>query len=921
MLSIIPLRMPLLRSILLGLACLGLSTLPATVIINEVMTSNSATLADEDGEYADWIELLNTGPSAVSLENWALSDDPRTPARWRFPAEVLPAGGRLLVWASGKNRRVVGSPLHASFRLSAEGEWLGLVRANLSEADGLVLPALPSDLSFGRWPDGGAAWRYFEDPSPGAPNRAPAYESLLAPPGFSREAGLHPAPFSLEIASSDPGVEIRYTLDGSVPGPHSPVYSGPLSLVDRSPQMEVFARINTGVQWANPPNRIAKGTVVRARAFRSGARPSAVTTGTYWIGPSFAQRYRMAMVSIAVDHDAFFGPTQGIYVNGSAPTGQENWRQRGRDWEREIHLEMFEEDGARVLSQGAGARIHGGATRQFAQKSLRLYARSEYGASRFDYPVFPHQPYPFYKRLMLRNGGNDTVWSLMRDFFLQTLVGHMGFDTLAYRPAVVFINGEYWGFHAIRERYDRHYLERVHGAPEGSVDLLYWRDSPRLGDNRHYRQMIAFMENNDLALSSNYETVGRMMDIQNFMAYHIAQIYINNIDWPANNNQFWRYRATDLPGPDVQGPLDGRWRWLMYDVDFGFGIFWNSDPNHLHNENHNTLAFATAPNSPENRNAPFSTFILRQLLRNESFRHAFINRFADEINTTFRTNRVLALFEPMWDVVWPGYPTNKTNPPAASGFEHMNRWPAMVLGWGPQNSYIRIRRYAQDRPAIVRRHIEQHFSLPGQAALTVDRSSDGGHLWVNSIRLDGETLGLDDPSRPYPWTGQYFRTIPITVRAVPAKGFRFDGWEPPFASVANPTITLALNRDTTLTARFLPLSPTDDSDGDGVPDLFDPDPDDPSVPFPDGRASPLLSQLALSGGRLAFSARVTPPYRYRLLWSVDLERWEEIPFQPAGSGAAVLLHVPSEAGYLKASLPLPEGAPASFFRWDRVVSP
>jgi len=130
----------------------GLATASGQVIISEFMASNGATLADEDGDFPDWIELHNRGTVAVDLGGWFLTDNADDPDKWRFPAVTLDPGGFVLVFASGKNRAVAGAPLHASFSLSAEGEYLGLL-----EPDGLTVasefaPQFPEqyrDLSYG----------------------------------------------------------------------------------------------------------------------------------------------------------------------------------------------------------------------------------------------------------------------------------------------------------------------------------------------------------------------------------------------------------------------------------------------------------------------------------------------------------------------------------------------------------------------------------------------------------------------------------------------------------------------------------------------------------------------------------------------------------------------------------------------------
>jgi hypothetical protein len=441
----------------------------ATVVINEVMSSNSATVQDPDGDYSDWVELYNSGPGAVDLAGWGLSDDPTEPQKWTFPSQTIAVGEHLLVWASDKDQAVAGQALHANWKISAGGETIVLTRADNGTEDSLAVVALQADQSYGRSTDGGDELAVFTEPTPGVANAdAPL---VLAAPTLSFPAGFYSSAITVTLESPDSDVTLRYTIDGSTPTETSAVYSSPLNIVDRSNDMEVFARINTGNGFQNPGSRIVKGTVLRARAFKSGATPSDVVTATYFIGPQFEGRWEHPVISIAVDRDDFFGSERGIYVRGSDWTTP-NWDQRGDEWERPVNVEMFEVDGQRVLAQKAGARINGGASRASCKKSLRLYARSEYGASNFEYPVFPDQPHDSYKRLILRNGGNDVDRSILRDGFMQALVGHMNFETQAYRPSIVFINGEYWGIHNIRERYDQYYFEQKYGVDPDAVDVL-----------------------------------------------------------------------------------------------------------------------------------------------------------------------------------------------------------------------------------------------------------------------------------------------------------------------------------------------------------------------------------------------------------------------------------------------------------------
>ncbi|MBM3845959.1 MAG: hypothetical protein FJ405_06715, partial [Verrucomicrobia bacterium] len=123
----------------------------AELLISEFMANNESALTDEDGEASDWIEIHNPGSNAVNLLNWMLTDSVNRPDKWIFPATNLPAGGYLIVFASEKNRRLPGAPLHTNFKLSNDGEFLSLGRPGFSLMS-IFHPAYPRqfrDVSYG----------------------------------------------------------------------------------------------------------------------------------------------------------------------------------------------------------------------------------------------------------------------------------------------------------------------------------------------------------------------------------------------------------------------------------------------------------------------------------------------------------------------------------------------------------------------------------------------------------------------------------------------------------------------------------------------------------------------------------------------------------------------------------------------------
>ena len=179
------------------------ATASGALVINEIMSSNATTTADGSGEYADWIELYNAGVDTIALVGYGLSDDYLEPFRWRFPSVSLGPGRYLLVWASGKDSIDVGGALHTDFRIKAEGEEILLTHPDGPRIEELHPVSIATDVSYGRLPDGGDEWYFFDTPSPGASNTSPPHLLDLAAPAFSHAAGFHSAPFDLVMTAAD----------------------------------------------------------------------------------------------------------------------------------------------------------------------------------------------------------------------------------------------------------------------------------------------------------------------------------------------------------------------------------------------------------------------------------------------------------------------------------------------------------------------------------------------------------------------------------------------------------------------------------------------------------------------------------------------------------------------------------------------
>jgi hypothetical protein len=517
---------------------------------------------------------------------------------------------------------------------------------------------------------------------------------------------------------------------------------------------------------SGPPLRRAPLTVVRARAFKDGHLPSAVATRTFFHGPPPATGSNLPLISLAGEEAGLFGYQDGLYVAGAGrdATGTPHYLERGEGWERPLHFAFFEPDGTLALEQDAGARIHGGWTRNLAQKSLRLYARARHGESTFDHPFFPDLPQDRFKRVILRNSGNDNGQTMFRDAMMQRLVEHLPIETQAYRPSVVYLNGNYWGIHNLRERQDGHYLAGNYGLSADDFDILgYDPNQPHhviQGDASHFDQTLAYLATNNPADPVHYAYLQTRIDTANFADYNLAQIYFNNTDWPGNNNRWWRKRTAGHE-PHAAHGHDGRWRWMLFDTDFGFG--------HAGGHQNNTLAFATTNSIGRTSwpNPEWSTLLLRRLLENPAFRGDFINRYADLLNTAFLPDRVVGVIDDMAAVIEPEMP------------RHLARWgrPTTLPDW--RNQVNTMRNFAQNRPAAAREHLRAHFGLGQDRWVTLDVSlPSAGHILINRTAIGPATPGVN-AAAPYPWSGRYFNGVPIRLSAVAAPGFRFSHWQGP----------------------------------------------------------------------------------------------------------------------------------------------
>ena len=259
------------------------------------------------------------------------------------------------------------------------------------------------------------------------------------------------------------------------------------------------------------------------------------------------------------------------------------------------------------------------------------------------------------------------------------------------------------------------------------------------------------------------------MDINNFIDYQIAEIYSANRNWPWDNIKYWRYK-TDTFHPEAPYGQDGRWRWLLFDLDTGFGYSKSTSFQD------NTLLKATGE------------FLIRSLFENSEFRVKFVNRFADHLNTSFTPMRVINIINEMQATINPEIP------------EHIQRWRVMEDSMDVWDKNVDIMRtFVSQRPVYVRLHILDYFNLTGTADITLLTDNTKGHIHINSIDITPDTPGVVDADE---WRGIYFKGIPVSLSAIPKPGYQFAGWTG--IDHTDPDVVLILNKNLTLTANFIP---------------------------------------------------------------------------------------------------------------------
>ncbi len=551
--------------------------------------------------------------------------------------------------------------------------------------------------------------------------------ALIPVPGFYEQ------PVTITLP---PGV--HYTLDGSTPTIASPEYLEPVFLTET--------------------------TVVRYAAFdTAGKRAGFVAGGTYFIN---APETRLLTLSIGIDPWRLFGKVEGWFLPGPG-ADPDHWKQPGANWwtrkEHPMHLDVLETDGELVYSSTVGFRMFGGMSRLHPQKSFSISARKQYGKKRIKHRLFGPEGPKSFQFLVVRNSGSDWNRSYLRDALLTDLLqdDSWDLDRQSGRPTQVYINGKYWGVYHLREKINAQFLADRHDVEDkDGIDLLEHQQTVKHGRFGGYQQLLRFVEQHNLSDQKNYEQLKAEMDVDNFQRFQIAQTYFDNRD-AGGNIRYWRDRN------DPQS----RWRWILYDVDQGFGL--HSDTAYVRN----TLAFYTEPNGPSWPNPPWSTFLQRKLLNNPDYRRSYVNRSLDYLHTDFAPEVVSATIE---------------RHVARLEFDmprQLARWKGKDKNW--RLHLQRLRNFARERPRYLREYLREYFVGGADVPVTITAGPGGAVALNNNLRITGDRF-----------SGRYFQNHPLHLRACPKPGYQFVGWTGIVSDDESITLDLQDGKSKAIVAEF-----------------------------------------------------------------------------------------------------------------------
>lgn len=594
-------------------------------------------------------------------------------------------------------------PIHTNFNISGDGEKIYLNNSLGKQINTFDTPPLITNISAGIFSANSDSIVLYKNPSPGEVNSSEAYSSIINDSTYLvLISGYYSDSVKVEVKDADTGFIIKYTLDGSLPSDTSIVYDSAFYIDSTS--------------------------VIRLRYFSDTLIAGPISNYTYLINENSS----LDFFSIISDPYNLWDEEYGIYAFGPSHTSSPPYFEANfwQNWERPVHIQHFSSTGEQLWQQGAGIKIHGNYTRMIPQKSFGIYAKSKYSNSSFDHALIPGKSFiqnP--KRFLLRNAGNDYYFTHMRDLLIQKRMMNENLDIQSGKPTNAYINGEYWGIYHLREKIDRFYLKDNWGTNIEEINLLEQNGLIISGDRNSFEELVNYVKTNGLEDPIHYQFINSKIEISNWVDNLISNLYHFNTDWPHHNTKFWN-------------SPDHKWRQILVDQDVTMAY-----------KNDNVAFKNSLVNIHADTNSYLSIFY-KELLKNEHFKHYYINRFSDLMNTIFLKDEYLLLLDSLIAEMDPEME------------KHSIRWSRNYSLW--EDLYMQnIRNFIGNRAPHMRNHLREFYSLGINDSITLQISEENtGRIKLNSIYIEEQE-----------WTGLYFDSVPVNLEAIPNPGYEFVSWE------------------------------------------------------------------------------------------------------------------------------------------------
>jgi len=691
-------------------------------MINEYSVSNYADFLDNYGEYEDWIELYNAGAAPVNLTGYHLATKTSNLNKWTFGSVTINPGGFVRVWASNKNVNS-GPNLHTNFKLKqCQGDKIIFSNASSVILDSMTLKKTQVTHSRGRTTNGAATWSVFDAPTPNASNNtAIPYINYAPTPVMSLPQGFYSGAQTLTITCADPSATIKYTTNGGSPNSSGITYF--TALVIPSTQ------------------------VIRAQATSTNPSmlPSFVDNNTFFIN-----------VTHSVNVISYYGDDAATLMGGTQMNA-------------ETGLEYFNESGVYKTEAFGHSNKHGNDSWSYPQRGIDFVCRDEWGYNdALKYKIFNSKPRTEFQRLILKASASDNypfecpaaanpfAWgdptlydaAHIRDAYVHTVSEKAGMhlDGRTWAPAVLYVNGQYWGVYDVREKVDdKDFTKYYYESKEDSLQFLQtwgstWSAYGGAQAQTDWNTLVSYVAANSMTVPANYAYVESVYSTKSLADYVILNSYVVCSDWLNWNTAWWRGLNVDC---DKQ-----KWRYALWDEDATLHHYVNYTglPD---------LSSSADPCDPSTLNNPGGQGhipILNKLLTNTTFKQYYVMRYFDLLNSGLSCKRMTDILDSMILVIKPEMPG------------HIAKWGGSMAAW--QANVNDLRNFISARCDTITRLFNSCYNVTGPYTIKINVDPP------NSGTVDFNSLNLTT----FLWQGTYPGNLPNNLKAHAKTNYCFSHW-------------------------------------------------------------------------------------------------------------------------------------------------